>query len=69
MDSANENFTYPWTVNSSIHLQLHELVFSPIHVIQHDPKHDCIYLFTLSSLIDCFTLIQENVNFTISTIE
>ena len=26
MDSANVDFTYPWTVNSSIHVQLDELV-------------------------------------------
>ena len=26
MDNANEHFTYPWIVNSSIHVQLDELV-------------------------------------------
>ena len=26
MDSANEHFTYPWIVNSIIHVQLDELV-------------------------------------------
>ena len=26
MDSANEHFTYPWIVNSTIHVQLDELV-------------------------------------------
>ena len=36
MDSANKHFTYPWIVNSSIHVQLDELVL--IHLIQQDPK-------------------------------
>ena len=26
MDNANEHFTYPWIVNSTIHVQLDELV-------------------------------------------
>ena len=26
MDGANEHFTYPWIVNSSVHVQLDELV-------------------------------------------
>ena len=26
MDSANEHFTYPWTVKTTIHVQLDELV-------------------------------------------
>ena len=36
MDIANEDFTYPWTVNSGIHLQLDELIL--IHLIQQDSK-------------------------------
>ena len=36
MDSTNEQFTYPWIVNSSIHVQLDELQL--IHIIQQDPK-------------------------------
>ena len=26
MDNANEHFTYPWIINSIIHVQLDELV-------------------------------------------
>ena len=35
-DSANEDFTYPWKVNSSIHVPIDKI--SLIHLIEQDPK-------------------------------
>ena len=46
MDSTNEHFTYPWIVNSSIHVQLDELVkFIQFSKIQNQNRKNTIVAF------------------------